>query len=226
MLNSKVVWSYGDLMRLSALYSQNLIAGQTVAFLIDPGPEYVGCMLACWRSHCTAMPLATMHPAAELIHYLEDSRCATVITTSQYKGRLEEAMQSVATPPKLVVLDEDGLVGEGVREKLPAEVSVPSMPSEQDGCLILYTSGTTSKPKGVLHTQASVGAQMKCLMDAWGWEASDSTVHCLPLHHIHGIVNILLCAVASRAKLMFPGKFDAAGKLHYPAARVACHVRD
>ena len=55
---------------------------------------------------------------------------------------------------------------------------------------MLYTSGTTSKPKGVVTTHAQLAAQIASLVEAWEWTAADRTLHVLPLHHIHGIVNV------------------------------------
>src|SRR5208283_1405320 len=61
--------------------------------------------------------------------------------------------------------------------------------------MILYTSGTTGKPKGVVTTHANIAAQMTSLVEAWGWTPDDRILEVLPLHHIHGIVNVISCAL-------------------------------
>jgi malonyl-CoA/methylmalonyl-CoA synthetase len=73
--------------------------------------------------------------------------------------------------------------------------------------LILYTSGTTGKPKGVVTTHGNLQAQVTCLIEAWGWTEGDRILHVLPLHHIHGIVNVLTCALWAGAECHFLGKF-------------------
>ena len=75
--------------------------------------------------------------------------------------------------------------------------------------MILYTSGTTSKPKGVVSTHENIQAQITTLVEAWGWLSEDSIPLFLPLHHVHGIVNVLSCALWSGARVDCFESFDA-----------------
>jgi malonyl-CoA/methylmalonyl-CoA synthetase len=75
--------------------------------------------------------------------------------------------------------------------------------------MILYTSGTTSKPKGVVTTHANIKAQITALVTSWEWGKSDHILNVLPLHHVHGIINVMSCALWSGACCEFLPKFDA-----------------
>ena len=75
--------------------------------------------------------------------------------------------------------------------------------------MILYTSGTTNLPKGVVTTHANIEAQVATLVKAWKWTADDHTLCILPLHHVHGIINVISCALWSGATVEFLPSFSA-----------------
>jgi len=71
------------------------------------------------------------------------------------------------------------------------------------GAVMVYTSGTTGRPKGVVHSVGSLMAQVDMLLKAWEWSSGDYILHCLPLHHVHGLVNCLLCSYHAGATCRF-----------------------
>src|SRR5207244_13251962 len=88
---------------------------------------------------------------------------------------------------------------------------LPDVPDDRRA-MILYTSGTTGKPKGVVTTHGNLRAQVTSLITAWEWRADDRILLVLPLHHVHGIVNVLTCALWAGAGCgMLPkgDRFDA-----------------
>ena len=75
--------------------------------------------------------------------------------------------------------------------------------------MMIFTSGTTSRPKGVVTTHRTIEAQITALVEAWEWSASDRILSVLPLHHVHGIVNVLACALWAGAACELLPSFDA-----------------
>ncbi|MEO6571120.1 MAG: AMP-binding protein, partial [Ilumatobacteraceae bacterium] len=86
--------------------------------------------------------------------------------------------------------------------------------------LVMYTSGTTGLPKGVVIPRRAIAADLDGLADAWGWSADDTLVHGLPLFHVHGLVLGVLGALRVGSKLVHTGRptperYAAAGGTMY-----------
>ena len=75
--------------------------------------------------------------------------------------------------------------------------------------MIIYTSGTTGKPKGTVHTHGSIEAMCEAMQTTWGWTENDHILNILPLHHVHGIMNIMNTSLWSGAQCTFQPKFNA-----------------
>ncbi len=73
---------------------------------------------------------------------------------------------------------------------------------------MLYTSGTTGRPKGAMLTHRGLVANARALVDAWGFTADDVLIHALPIFHVHGLFVALHCALASTARVRFLPRFD------------------
>ena len=84
--------------------------------------------------------------------------------------------------------------------------------SRDADCLMVYTSGTTNKPKGVVHTHRSVNNQIEILQSSWKWQRDDVILNVLPMHHVHGLINVTLCSLASQAHCVFT-PFDNAHRI-------------
>jgi malonyl-CoA/methylmalonyl-CoA synthetase len=195
-------WTYSELLSASALVAAALLDGRRdldearVAFLVPPGFDYAALQWGVWRAGGVAVPLAVMHPPAEWQYVLDDAEAEALVVHSEFAA----AAESLASPRRLTTAQ---VVAASASAPLP-EVA----PSRR--AMILYTSGTTGKPKGVVTTHANIHAQIASLVEAWQWSADDRILHVLPLHHIHGVINVLACALWSGATCEFLPKFDAA----------------
>jgi len=194
--------SYGQLLERSAAAATTLLDGALdlngarVAFLTPPGIDYVIAQWATWRAGGVAVPLCTMHPAPELAYVIEDADASIIVSHPQF----EPILRSIARQQGRRFL---------LTSTMLAEVSagLPEVDEQRDAMLI-YTSGTTGKPKGALSTHAILTAQIRSLTEAWEWYEGDHILHVLPLHHLHGIVNLLCSALYSGATCEFLPRFD------------------
>jgi malonyl-CoA/methylmalonyl-CoA synthetase len=177
-----------------------------VAFLVPPSADYVGVLLGIWRAGGIAVPLATAHPPAELAIVLRDSDPSTIVTTPEL---LDKTAQVAGTRTIFVVRDGKLLRMTGSPGAGSTGNPARPMVAEPRRALILYTSGTTGKPKGVVTTHRNIAAQIESLITAWEWREDDRTLLVLPLHHVHGIVNVISCALWAGATCEILPRFDA-----------------
>ncbi|HBE18582.1 MAG TPA: long-chain fatty acid--CoA ligase [Cyanobacteria bacterium UBA11149] len=196
-------FSYQYLLQTSAKIATNLLNNtkdlqeQRVAFLIPSGFQYVATQWGIWRAGGIAVPLCISHPKPELDYVIADSGASIIVAHPNFEALLRQIAQ------------ERNLRFILTSENLPETVSLlPEIDIARRG-LIIYTSGTTGKPKGVVTTHQNIQAQITSLISAWEWKSEDSILHFLPLHHIHGIINVLSCALWIGAQCEMLTKFDA-----------------
>jgi acyl-CoA synthetase (AMP-forming)/AMP-acid ligase II len=164
-------------------------------------------LLMLMASDAIAVPLAPAFPAEEMRYQINQSGALALLYSDKFaKIGAAVLQQGLDNNPTGVKLDK--LMP---RETQPAEqIKFLSSSEEALGGMMLYTSGTTAKPKGVLLPQSALEAQSKSLAEAWNYSPKDRLLHVLPLHHIHGTVNALLTPLlaGSTIEFMFPFNVD------------------
>lgn len=169
---------------------------ERVAFFIPASLDYVTVMHGVWRAGGIAVPLNVASAVSELDHYLT---CASV-TRMIANGEYQESLKELCATLNIELVSVEDVLAE----------SAGALPSIDDDrrAMMLFTSGTTNKPKGVVSTHKTIKAQITTLIDAWEWSADDVIPLFLPLHHIHGIINILSCGLWAGATVHLFAKFD------------------
>ena len=191
--------TYAELLEASRRVALALLDGRDdlrearIAFLAPAGFEYACLQWGIWRAGGIAVPLCEKHPLPSMEYVLHDTGAACLVCTREFRDFLDPL--GALAPIRLF---EDLSGGEG---------TLPEIAPERRA-MILYTSGTTGLPKGVVTTHAHIEAQITALTDAWEWGPDDQVLNVLPLHHVHGIINMLSCALWSGACCEFLPRFD------------------
>lgn len=185
--------------------------------------------LGIWLAGGIAVPLAVSHPLRELEYILDDARPRALVTDPHHPTHHPLTASTSPRPATILTLDahppahpattparrapaphppptpDPGTARADVPGGHPSHpaASPPTPPHPDHPALLIYTSGTTGRPKGVLTTHANLTAQITALTTAWAWTERDRILHTLPLHHIHGVVNALACALWSGAAVEF-----------------------
>jgi malonyl-CoA/methylmalonyl-CoA synthetase len=199
-------FSYARLLEDSAAAARALLGDERdlgerpVAFLCQPGYDYVTTQWGIWRAGGTAVPLAVSHPEAELDYAVGRCGAGTVVADAALRDRVE----GIAARRGLRLEDAAGLAGGAGDPGRP-------LPEVDPGrrAMVFYTSGTTGRPKGAFWTHRALAAQFQALSQAWGWSADDRILSVLPLHHVHGVINVVSTSLWNTACCEFLPRFDA-----------------
>jgi malonyl-CoA/methylmalonyl-CoA synthetase len=204
IIDSTGAHSYQELLDRSDRIAAHLLERKEdlqqarVAFMVSPGLDYTAVQWGIWKAGGIAVPLCITYPLPSLTYVIEDTQADCVITGPEYEAILHEYV--LEKQLRWLTLTD--------LQKAVAPKSLPEISSDR-GAMILYTSGTTSLPKGVLSTHANIESQVSTLIEAWNWRAEDHTLCLLPLHHVHGIINVMSCALWAGATVHFLHPFDA-----------------
>lgn len=160
-----------------------------IGYLVPAGFDHIVAQWGIWRAGAVAVPLSLSATEPELEYSLTDSEVNGVIAPNNLFDKIKPLCDRLHL--RLIDLNE-------VADTSPS--ILPEIGSSRRA-MILYTSGTTSKPKGVVSTHANIQSQIETLVNAWHWSETDSIPLFLPLHHIHGIINVMSCALWAGATI-------------------------
>jgi malonyl-CoA/methylmalonyl-CoA synthetase len=212
IVDSHGSFAYEELLDASSRVATTLLAGRNglcgndlrqshIAFLIPPAFPWVATQWGIWRAGGVAIPLPLNSTRPELEFFIDDTQASTLIFDAQSASLL----QPIAAARGIHALSYEQLLAYESSKTPNVTSDIPN----HRRALILYTSGTTSRPKGVVTTHANIAAQIETLVDAWEWSPDDRILLCLPLHHVHGIINVVSCALWSGAVCEMLPRFDA-----------------
>ncbi|ORY06112.1 AMP-dependent synthetase and ligase [Basidiobolus meristosporus CBS 931.73] len=192
----------GDVVKLKEQLTGADLKEEKVAYLCPNGYNYVVTQWSIWASGGVAVPLCASHPPAEMEYSITDSEASIVISSPEYEQTVK---------PLAEKLGKRYICFKGFKTSEPIDLQDCDFldMDESRHAMIMYTSGTTGKPKGVVSTHTNIKAQVTSLVEAWKWTSQDKLLHVLPLHHTHGVIVALTCGLWSGATVEMMRKFNA-----------------
>lgn len=205
-------YRHADLERESARLARYLSElgvrpGDRVAVQVEKSPQVLILYLACLRAGFIYLPLNTAYTPHELDFFLGDAEPAVFVGDPARLDKLAELFTRHHVDHVL------GLDAAGQGSLIEASCETPAefktWPSAADDvAVILYTSGTTGRPKGAMLTHTNLAANAAALRKTWGWQPDDVLLHALPIFHIHGLFVACHSVLLGGGKLLWLPKFD------------------
>jgi len=210
--NDGTVYSYADAERESARLANYLVGlgatvGDRVTVQVDKPPSVLWLYLACLRAGLVYHPLNTAYQASELEYFLGNAQPRIVVCTQRSEA-LMSSLAGAAGVEHVLTLESDGAgsLATGAANCGTDFETVARGPN--DLAALLYSSGTTGRPKGIMLSHSNLAENGKTLVDIWGFGSADRLLHALPVFHVHGLFVAISCVLLSGASMRWLEKFD------------------
>ncbi len=207
------VYTYRDAEHYSAqianyLTELGLKRGDRVSAQVSKSPEALWLYLAVVRAGMVFHPLNIAYTDEELDFFLRDAAPAVLVCDSARSGALQVLCQGLGAP-YLCTLDADrgGTLMQGAQQCSVIFDEVATNGS--DLAALIYSSGTTGRPKGIMLSHRNLVENISVLVDYWGFGRDDCLLHALPIFHVHGLFVAVGCALMSGGSLRWLREFDA-----------------
>jgi len=205
--------TYGELARAShavgaLLRTHGVGPGDTVSLVLPNGLQTLRLLLGTLHAGCCVNPVNLLSQEQQMRHVLAHSDCKLVFVARDWEARVRALLPTIDRPVAVVVTDADGTLDEDDANFASSDAPAPSKPD--DIALLMYTSGTTGVPKGVMLTQANLVANAQAIGIEHGLGADDRVLAVLPLYHINAFAVTMLAPLAHGGSLAMPPRFSAA----------------
>ncbi|KAJ3188667.1 hypothetical protein HDU85_004381 [Gaertneriomyces sp. JEL0708] len=210
----------------------SLRPGDVLTFLLPNSLEFVATFFATTANRAIANPLNPNYKAEEIAFYLDDCKPKAIIVPAGEQGKA--ILAAVKRAIEITKMDipvwairaeitghlvegryKGGVEGKAVLNLVAGKASekvvtekARGAPSSDDVALMLHTSGTTGRPKGVPLTHANILRTLRNIEETYRLSATDRTYVVMPLFHVHGLIGSLLSTLRSGGTAIIPPKFS------------------
>ena len=199
-------WSYRELDERSGRFASVLadlgvVPGDRVVVQVQKSVDNVALYLACLRHGAVYVPLNDSYTPAELDYFVTDCRPSFVAVDPSAPGPTDTAVPVLTLGPER----DQGTLATAAAAAAPTERIWPRDPDEV--AAMVYTSGTTGRPKGAMLTHRNLASNAHTLHRAWAFEPDDVLLHVLPIFHVHGLMVALHTAMLNGSEVIFLPRF-------------------
>ncbi len=204
--------SFGELERACARVAALLRRcgsepGDTVSLVMPNGLMTLQLLLGAMAGGWCVNPVNLLSQGSQMRYVIDHSDCKVLLVSPQWESAVRDMLRGVARAIAVVVVDPHA-------QTLPAgdldAQCAPPPPAGAALALLMYTSGTTGVPKGVMLTQENLAANALAVSAEHGLGPDDRVLAVLPLYHINAFVVTMLAPLAHGGSLAMPPKFSAA----------------
>ncbi|BBX83386.1 AMP-binding protein [Mycolicibacterium aubagnense] len=213
---------YGEACALAAHFSARLPRGSVVSFMLPNWSEAAVVYLGAALAGMVVNPILPSLRDHELSFILADADCRMIFIPREFRGHDYAAMlarvtAAMGTPPEIVAVRDGALPAAAVPSDFPAV-------APDDPALLLYTSGTSGRAKGVLHSHNSIGALIGQLRDHWLIEPGDTFLVPSPIAHIGGSIYAFECPLLLGTTAVLMERWNADEAVALMVAERCTHV--
>ena len=206
------VWIYSDLSTMAKSLAQKLCAlgvtqGDRISVQVDKSAEALALYLACLRIGAVYHPLNTAYSLAEMRYFLDNAEPRLLVCSPAQEERLTHVARHCGV--ELVLTLDSAGAGTLMQNLLDEQTCDPVPVCTSTSAALLYSSGTTGRPKGIVLTHENLASNAEVLVDSWGFSANDVLLHSLPIYHVHGLFVACHCALLSGASMLWNAGFEA-----------------
>jgi malonyl-CoA/methylmalonyl-CoA synthetase len=205
-------WTRAELNSLTSRMDAALRAlgaepGAPVCLIAEKSAQAFAVYLACLRGGYAFFPINAGYTDAEIDYLLADASPRVVIADPERAATLKPMAEQRARAAFAT------LAGDGTGSLIDAALDIAAAPPPRavdsgTWAALLYTSGTTGKPKGAVLSHGNLLSNAQALLEAWRFTEADVLLHVLPIFHVHGLFVAGNQAMLSGAKLIWRRAFD------------------
>lgn len=200
--------SYKEVIEKSKIFSMvaKLKVQDKAIIFMENRPEFLYSFLGTWESRGTCICLDATLSSDELIYFIEDSQAGTIFTSRSNFDKVEDALKKIGKSLDIIVVDDI----EYEKYSLSNDSGVITAPQKDDIALMLYTSGTTGNPKGVMLKFDNILVNLEGLDKYNMFIQEDIVLALLPMHHIFPLLGSGVVPLSKGGTIVFLKELSSA----------------